>query len=89
MHTEVFSCAALIALIFLQNRQNESFLKLANSLGIEDVALIHLHNECFELISHSLPLSLMENFATTGKLTAYGEQRAVVLAAGIAVPDKT
>jgi hypothetical protein len=57
MHSELAGGAALIAFVFLQHGENESFLEFANSLRVEDVALVHLHDECFELVSHVVSLS--------------------------------
>jgi hypothetical protein len=48
---------ALVSAVFLQHRQNESLLEFAHCLGVQDVALVHLQDECFELISHGILLS--------------------------------
>jgi hypothetical protein len=58
VHAQLACGAALIALVFLEHSQDKALLKLTNSLGVQNVALVHLHDERFELIFHSLSLSL-------------------------------
>jgi hypothetical protein len=57
VHIQLTGGAALVPFIFLQNSQDKTLLELAHGLGIKDVALVHLHDECFELISHLVSLS--------------------------------
>src|SRR5712675_1637462 len=57
MHPQLAGGAALVALIFLQNGQDESLLEFAHTLRIENVALVHLQDECFQLIFHGRSLS--------------------------------
>jgi len=58
MHAQLPRCTALIAIIFLQHGQDESFLELANGFRIKNAAPIHLHNQRFQLIFHGSSLSL-------------------------------
>jgi hypothetical protein len=58
MHSELPRGSALITLVFLQHRQDEAFFELAYGFGVKNIAFVHLHDECFELISHGLSLSL-------------------------------
>lgn len=60
MHAQFPGGAALVAFVFLEDGEDEAFFKFTNSLGIEDVALVHLHDEGFELILHGLSLSLLK-----------------------------
>ena len=57
MHVELTGGTALIAVVLLQNGQDEALLELTHCLRIKNVALVHLHDECFELISHGVSLS--------------------------------
>lgn len=59
MHAQFTGGAALVAFVFLEDRENEAFFKFTDGLGIKDVALVHLHDEGFELILHGLSLSLL------------------------------
>jgi hypothetical protein len=47
VHAEFAGGAALVAFVFLENRQDEALFEFADSLGIKDVALVHLHDEGF------------------------------------------
>ena len=49
----------MVAFIFLEDCEDEAFFKFTDRLGIKDVALVHLHDEGFELILHGLSLSLL------------------------------
>ncbi len=53
MHSEFSRGAALISLILLQHRQDESLLELPYTFRIKNVAAVHLQDECFQLIFHS------------------------------------
>ena len=44
--------AALVAFIFLEDGENKALFEFAHSLGIKDVALVHLQDERFQLIFH-------------------------------------
>jgi hypothetical protein len=57
MHAQFAGSTALVAFVFLKHGEDESFLELTHALGVEDVAFIHLQNECFQLIFHSWFLS--------------------------------
>jgi hypothetical protein len=57
MHSQLASGPALISTVFLEHRQDEPLLEFAYRLGIKNIALVHLQDECFELISHGIPLS--------------------------------
>ncbi len=57
VHAEFARSAALVALVLLQNGENESLLKLAHALGIKNIAAVHLQDECFQLIFHDESLS--------------------------------
>ena len=57
MHTKFTRSTALVSLVLLQDRQNEFLLEFADGLGVENITLIHLHNQGFELISHGISLS--------------------------------
>src|SRR5579864_2415561 len=59
VHAQLAGGAALIALVFLQNSQNEALLKLPHSLGIKNIASVHLQNKGFQLIFHDASLSLL------------------------------
>src|SRR5579862_2955501 len=50
VHAQFASGAALVALVFLQDGQDETLLKFTHAFGIKNVAAIHLQDKCFELI---------------------------------------
>ena len=52
VHAQFARGAALISAILLQNGEDESFLEFPHAFRVEDVAAIHLQNECFQLIFH-------------------------------------
>src|ERR1700683_933113 len=60
MHSQLARSAALVAFIFLKHGEDKPLLELAHALGIEDVAFVHLQDECFQLIFHD-SLSLRSN----------------------------
>ena len=60
VHTQFAGSAALIPLVFLKHGEDESLLELAHALGVEDVAFVHLQDECFQLIFHSRFLSSLD-----------------------------
>lgn len=62
VHSQLPGRAALVALIFLQNRQDETLFELPHAFRVEDVAAVHLQNECFQLIFHDASLSKIELF---------------------------
>ena len=47
VHAQFAGGAALVAFVFLENRQDEALFKFADSLGVKDVAFVHLHDEGF------------------------------------------
>ena len=57
MHPQLTRGAALIAVVFLQNGEDEPLLEFPYRLGIQNITLVHLKDERFELISHGLSLS--------------------------------
>ncbi len=64
VHIELTGGAALVSFVLLQNGQDETLFEFAHGLGIKNVALVHLHNERFELISHVVSLSKSNVFVT-------------------------
>ena len=71
MHPQLACCFALVALVFLQHRQDKPLLELAHRLGVQDIALVHLHDECFELVSHGISLSGKERPLGPSRLTQF------------------
>ena len=57
MHFQLARGAALVALVLLKHGENKPFLELAYGFRVEDIALVHLHDEGFKLILHSVSLS--------------------------------
>ncbi len=49
--------AALVALVLLQNGEDELLFEFAHRFGIQNITSVHLHNKGFELISHGISLS--------------------------------
>jgi len=47
MHSQLAGSAALVAFIFLEDGEDKALLKFAHPLGIENVALVHLQDQCF------------------------------------------
>jgi hypothetical protein len=43
--------------VFLQYGEDEPLFEFAYRLGVQNIAFVHLQDECFELISHGIPLS--------------------------------
>ena len=58
VHAQLARGAALVAFVFLKHGQDKALFKLTNGLGVQNIAFVHLHDERFELIFHSLSLSL-------------------------------
>jgi hypothetical protein len=56
VHAQFARGAALVALVFLKDGKNEALLEFAHAFGVEDVAFVHLQNECFQLIFHDASL---------------------------------
>ena len=56
MHTQLACRPALIPFVFLKNSKNETLFEFANRLGVQNIAFVHLHDECFELVSHGISL---------------------------------
>ena len=52
VHPEFARGTALVASVFLEDGQYKALLEFTYRLGIKNVALVHLHNEGFELIFH-------------------------------------
>jgi hypothetical protein len=47
VHAQFAGGAALVALVLLENSQDEALFEFADSLGVKDVAFVHLHDEGF------------------------------------------
>src|SRR5437879_11553749 len=58
MHAQFARGTALVALVFLQDGHDKSLFELAHRFGVKNVALIHLHDERFQLIFHGGALFL-------------------------------
>lgn len=56
VHAEFAGGAALVALVFLKDGEDKALLEFPYTLGIQDVALVHLQDECFQLIFHDVSL---------------------------------
>src|SRR5579863_644443 len=61
MHPQLTRGPALVSVIFLQHCEDEPLLEFAYRLGIQNIAFVHLQDECFELISHGASLFLLES----------------------------
>jgi hypothetical protein len=57
MHAQLTRGPALVSVVFLQHCKDEPLLEFAYRLGVQNIAFVHLQNECFELISHGISLS--------------------------------
>lgn len=58
MHSQLARGPALVSIVFLEHREDESLLEFPYRFGIQNIAFVHLQDERFELISHGLSLSL-------------------------------
>ena len=58
VHSQLAGGAALVALVFLENSQDEPFFEFPHALRVKNVAAVHLQNECFQLIFHDARLFL-------------------------------
>jgi len=56
VHAQFARSAALVAPVFLKHGEYESLLELTYAFGIKNVALVHLQDECFQLIFHDASL---------------------------------
>jgi hypothetical protein len=56
VHPQFARRAALIPAIFLQNGQDEAFLKFPNAFRVKNIAAVHLKDKCFQLIFHDASL---------------------------------
>ena len=56
VHAEFTGGAALVAFIFLEHGEDKAFLEFPHAFRIKNIALIHLQNECFQLIFHDASL---------------------------------
>jgi hypothetical protein len=63
MHAQFAGGAALVAFVFLEHGEDETFLELAHAFGIKNVASVHLQHECFQLIFHEGSLFTMKFFS--------------------------
>jgi hypothetical protein len=57
MHPQLTGGPALVSIVFLQHGEDEALFEFAYRLGVQNIAFVHLQDECFELISHGIPLS--------------------------------
>jgi hypothetical protein len=62
VHSQFSGGTALVTLVFLQNGQDETLLELPHAFRVEDIAAVHLQNECFQLIFHDASLSMIGLF---------------------------
>ena len=65
VHFELAGGPALVAFVFLEHSEDKSFLEFTDGFRVQNVALVHLHDERFQLICHggslflsALPISL-------------------------------
>ena len=72
MHAKLACCLALIAPVFLQHGQNKALLEFADGFGIKNPALVHLQNQCFQLIFHSASLYEMRSRSSTSEVLVQG-----------------
>ncbi len=56
VHAQLAGRLALVALAVLQHGENELLLEFADGFGISDAALVHLHDQSFQLIFHDASL---------------------------------
>ena len=55
VHPELARGLTLVAIVFLQNSEDKSFLKFPYGFRIKDSTFVHLHYECFQLVLHGDP----------------------------------
>jgi len=58
VHAQLAGGATLVAFVFLEHREYEFLFEFPYSLGIENIASIHLQDQSFELIFHGVSLSI-------------------------------
>jgi hypothetical protein len=58
VHAQLPGRPTLIALVLLQDGQYELLFEFPDSLGIENIASVHLQDQSFELIFHGVSLSI-------------------------------
>jgi hypothetical protein len=58
VHAQLPRRPTLIALVLLQDCQYELLFEFPDSLGIENIASVHLQDQSFELIFHGVSLSI-------------------------------
>ena len=56
VHAQLARGAALVSLVLLKHRSDEAAFELAHCFRVEDIALVHLLYECFQLIFHGISL---------------------------------
>jgi hypothetical protein len=59
VHAKLARGTALVPIAFLENVDDEAFLKLADSFGIENSAFVHLCDKRFKLVLHVVSLFLI------------------------------
>jgi hypothetical protein len=69
MHPQFSRGLALVAAVFFEDRDDEPLFEFAHSFGVENSALLHLLDECFELVFHlDLQSSSFFGFQAAGDL---------------------
>ena len=61
MHSQLAGGAALVAVVFLEHGSDEPPLEFLHRFGIQNVALVHLLHERFQLIFHRISLTAPAN----------------------------
>jgi hypothetical protein len=61
VHAQFAGGAALVAFVFFEDGQDETFFEFSDAFRIKNIAAVHLQNECFQLIFH-VHLSLCYEF---------------------------
>jgi hypothetical protein len=75
VHSQLPRGPALVAVVFLQHGENEALFEFAYCLGVQNIALVHLQDECFELISHGIPLSFEKRYRRPSVLARFRFRR--------------
>jgi len=75
VHAQFARGAALVAFVLLKNGEDKALLEFPHTLGVKDVAAVHLQNQCFQLIFHDA-FSLLTNFLVHRRLFRLGSRGA-------------
>src|SRR5271165_6554299 len=65
VHAELTRGFALVPVTVLQHAKNEFLLEFTDGFGISDAALVHLHDQSFQLVFHSASLCFLQRPAET------------------------